>query len=140
VELAWDEQDADVRARFFAEVICPTQVASKISFFGKVHKQYPVFHSKFEDGWPVAVYTRRYLDNKSRKNSRKRAYDKSQDFGLGHQPTWSNTQSYVAKPPNVDRLLVATEQDIRRAMDFDRTQFRSIQVSSFSNVWDQGQS
>jgi hypothetical protein len=140
VDLAWDEQDADVRADFLTKVICPTQVTYKLSFFDKVHEKYPVFRSKFEDGWPVVVYTRRYLENKSKRSYRRRGHDESWDFSLGHQRTWSNVQSFVAKPSNVDQLLYATEQDIRRAMDFDGTQFRSIQVSSFSNVWDQGRS
>jgi len=49
--LPWNDQDEDIRASFLAEV----------------EEQYPIFCSRYEDGWPIQVYMRRFLENKARR-------------------------------------------------------------------------
>jgi hypothetical protein len=46
-----------------------------------------------------------------------------------------NVQSYIPKPQNIGHLLDSTEQEFRETTDFNKAQFRSMQVgSSFSTV------
>ena len=135
VSSPWGDQDDDARASFLAEVIFASDplVIRTLSLFCKVCKQHPIFRSKFQDAWPVRIYTARFLEAKHRQTHHRSKDLQCSDFERGPMTI---VQSYIPKPPHIDQLLDSTEQDFQEAMDFDHAQFRTMGVSSlFLEMW-----
>jgi hypothetical protein len=95
----------------------------------KVYEQLPTFRGKYENDWPIEVYMRRFWDKKTRSRRLLPNGEPSSSPYAGSKCEPTFVQCYIPKPADLDQLLHSTEQDLRRAMEVDQDEFRSMRVS-----------